>query len=154
MKRTVTLLILDGWGIGRNDATNPIHVAKPQNLSYIKQNYRAGALQASGIAVGLPWGEEGNSEVGHLTIGAGKVIYQHYPRITIAIRNKSFFNNAVLKNAFDYAIKNNVAVNCIGLLTSGNVHASLEHVEALIQYAHNAGVKKLNLHPISDGKDS
>lgn len=154
MRRTIVLLVLDGWGIGAHDKTNPIFIAEPPNINYLRANYRAGTLQASGIAVGLPWGEEGNSEVGHLTIGAGKVIYQHYPRISIAIRNRSFFKNAPLKAAFDLALKNQTAVNCIGLLTAGNVHASMEHVEALIQYARLAGVKKLNIHPVLDGKDS
>ncbi len=154
MRRTIVLLVLDGWGIGAHDNANPIFMAAPPNINYLRANYRAGTLQASGIAVGLPWGEEGNSEVGHLTMGAGKVLYQHYPRISIAIRNRSFFKNAALKSAFDAALKNQSAVNCIGLLTAGNVHASLEHVEALIQYAKLSGVKKLNIHPVTDGKDS
>ncbi len=154
MKRTVVLTIIDGWGIGRDDSTNPIHTTNPANLNYIKQNYLSGALQASGIAVGLPWGEEGNSEVGHLTIGAGKVIYQHYPRISLAIKSGEFFKNKVLKSAFDHSIKNNSGVNLIGLLTEGNVHSSFEHLEALIKYARISGVQKLNIHIETDGKDS
>ncbi len=154
MKRTIVLAILDGWGIGHHDSTNPINLANPVNINYIKRNYLAGALQASGIAVGLPWGEEGNSEVGHLTIGAGKIIYQHYPRISLAIKNGDFFQNKVLKSAFNHAIKNNSGVNLIGLLTEGNVHASFEHLEALIKYAKLAGVTKLNIHIETDGKDS
>src|SRR3990170_1519401 len=111
MKRQIVLLILDGWGIGLKDNSNPIYIADPQNLNRVKSNYLAGALQASGIAVGLPWGEEGNSEVGHLTIGAGKVIYQHFPRITLAVKNKDFFKNEVLVSAYEHAIKNSGAVN-------------------------------------------
>jgi len=154
MKRQIVLLILDGWGIGLKDNSNPIYIADPQNLNRVKSNYLAGALQASGIAVGLPWGEEGNSEVGHLTIGAGKVIYQHFPRITLSIRDGGFFKNPSFLGACAHAKKNNSALNLVGLLTEGNVHASLEHVFALIDLAKNNEVAKLNLHFFTDGKDS
>ena len=107
MRNTVVLVVLDGWGIGVEGDSNPIHVAKPKNIEYIKNNFPSGALQASGIAVGLPWGEEGNSEVGHLTMGAGKIIYQHYPRISLAVRDGSFFSNPTINGVFDHAQKNN-----------------------------------------------
>jgi 2,3-bisphosphoglycerate-independent phosphoglycerate mutase len=154
MKKTVVLLILDGFGIGRKDTSNPIFVAKPATLNFLKKNYRYGLLEASGIAVGLPWGEEGNSEVGHITLGAGKVVYQHYPRITLAIQNESFFKNEVLRKNFAYAISKDKAVHLIGALTSGHVHAATEHLLALIKFAKNEGVKKLYLHLITDGRDS
>ena len=155
-KRSVVLVILDGWGIGSDDFTNPIYVAKPKNIEYLKQNFPSGSLQASGIAVGLPWGEEGNSEVGHLNMGAGKIIYQNYPRITMAIRNGEFFKNETLKKAFDHAKENNASVNFVGLLTEANVHASFEHLEALIKFAEkeNFPPEKVNLHLITDGRDS
>ncbi len=154
MRNAIVLLIIDGWGIGRKDYSNPIHVAKPKNLNYIKSRYLAGSLQSSGIAVGLPWGEEGNSEVGHLTIGAGKVIYQHYPKITIAVRNKSFASNPAFLGAASHVKKNGSAFHIVGLLSSGNVHSSLEHLEALISVAREAQVPRLNLHLFADGKDS
>ncbi len=154
MKRTCVLLVLDGWGVGRNDFSNPIQVAQPKTIDFIKHHYPIGALQASGISVGLPWNEEGNSEVGHLTIGAGKVIYQHYPRITLAIQNGDFFKNPVFLNAFEHVQKNNSALNIIGLLTEGNIHASFEHLEALLQCAKDRGVSQVNLHMFLDGKDS
>src|SRR3989338_6999048 len=119
-KKMLALIILDGWGIGREDAGNPIAQVKPKTIEYIKSHYLSGALQASGIAVGLPWNEVGNSEVGHLTIGAGKVIYQHYPRITLAIQRGDFFKNKVFLDAFAHAAKNNSAVNIAGLLTEGS----------------------------------
>ncbi len=153
-KRTVVLIILDGWGMGSADESNPIHAVNPQNINYLKANFPSGSLQASGISVGLPWGEEGNSEVGHLTLGAGKTVYQYYPKITLAIRDRSFFKNEVFKNAFTHAKKNNSAVNLIGLLSAGNVHSSLEHLEALIQFAEEEKVSKLNLHLFTDGRDS
>ncbi len=154
MKRATVFVVLDGFGIGRRDATNPIHLANPANINYIKQNYLSGALQASGIAVGLPWGEVGNSEVGHITLGAGKVVYQHYPRISLTIKDGGFFKNNAIALAFTHAEKNNSGVNLIGLLSEGNVHASFEHLEALIKSAKRTGVKKLNIHIITDGKDS
>jgi len=152
--RSVILIILDGWGIGRKDYSNPLYIAKPKNIDYVKTHYLSGALQSSGIAVGLPWDEEGNSEVGHLTIGAGKIIYQHFPRITLSIQNGEFFKNRVLLQTFEHAKKNNSAVHLAGLLTQGNVHSSLEHVRALIACAKKQGVAELNLHFFSDGKDS
>ena len=154
MKRTIVLIILDGWGIGRNDESNPIHMVNPENFRWLEENFPTGSLQASGISVGLPWGETGNSEVGHLTIGAGKVIYQYYPRITLSIQDESFFKNPALKNAFEHARKNGSGVNFVGLLTKANVHASLEHLQALIRMAEQEKIDNVKLHLFADGKDS
>lgn len=151
--RTIVLIVLDGWGLGREDESNPVHMVRPQTFKWLQENYPVTSLQASGISVGLPWGEVGNSEVGHLTLGAGKVVYQYYPRITLAIRDKSFFENAALKDAFAHANKNNSAVNLVGLLSKGNVHASIEHLEALIKMAEQDGVPQVKLHLFADGKD-
>ncbi|MEK7608632.1 MAG: 2,3-bisphosphoglycerate-independent phosphoglycerate mutase [Patescibacteria group bacterium] len=153
MKKTVVLMILDGWGIGRDDESNPIHVVNPQALKWIEENYPVTSLQASGISVGLPWGEVGNSEVGHLTIGAGKVIYQYYPRIVMSIADGTFFKNETLRKVCDHAKKNNSSINFVGLLTKGNVHASLEHLHALIKLAKEEGVSRVKLHLFADGKD-
>jgi 2,3-bisphosphoglycerate-independent phosphoglycerate mutase len=127
-------------------------MVQPQTFKWLQDNYPVTSLQASGISVGLPWGEVGNSEVGHLTLGAGKVVYQYYPRITLAIRDKTFFSNEALKSSFDHAKKNNSAVNLVGLLSKGNVHASIEHLEALMKMAEQEGVP-LKLHLFADGKD-
>jgi len=153
-KRTIVLIILDGWGIGQPNDSNPIYVVNPSSINYIKANFPAGLLQASGISVGLPWGEEGNSEVGHLNLGAGKIIYQYYPRISLAIRDGSFFENKALLGAFEHAKENNSSVNLIGLLGQGNVHSSLEHLLALIEFAEKENISKLNLHLFTDGRDS
>src|SRR5579872_4924802 len=110
-KKVAILIVLDGWGIGANDESNPIYVVKPKSFEWLHANYPTTSLQASGISVGLPWGEVGNSEVGHLTLGAGKVLYQYYPKITMAIQDGSFFENKVLKDAFDHVRKNNSTVN-------------------------------------------
>lgn len=153
-KRSVVLIILDGWGIGLANESNPIYITNPPNINYLKANFPSGSLQASGIGVGLPWGEEGNSEVGHFNLGAGKIIYQNFPRINLAIRDKSFFENAALKNAFEHARRNNSNVNLVGLLSEGNVHSSFEHLLALIEFAKKEKISKLNLHLFTDGRDS
>ncbi|MBI3589622.1 MAG: 2,3-bisphosphoglycerate-independent phosphoglycerate mutase [Candidatus Liptonbacteria bacterium] len=152
MKRTVLLVILDGWGLGQKNQSNPVHVADPQSFKWLEENFPVTSLQASGISVGLPWGEVGNSEVGHLTIGAGKVIYQYFPRITLTIRDRTFFQNEALEGAFNHARKNNSAVNLVGLLTEGTVHASLDHLLALIEMGEKEKVP-VKLHLFSDGKD-
>src|SRR3989344_1482521 len=149
----VILVILDGWGLGAQDTTNPIYNVKPNSINYIKSHFPAGALQASGIAVGLPWEEGGNSEVGHLTIGAGKVLYQHFPRISLSVKDGSFFENPALKSAFLHARKNNSSVHLIGLLTDGNVHASFEHLAALVEMAKKENCENLYLQLWSDGRD-
>jgi len=153
MKRTVVLLILDGWGVGRSDESNPLYVVNPERIRWMSENFPLGSLQASGINVGLPWGEIGNSEVGHLTLGAGKIIYQYYPKITLAIRDRSFFENPVLRGAMRHAKKNSGRVHLVGLASRGNVHASLDHLKALIEMAEKDDVPYV-LHLFTDGKDS
>jgi len=150
----MTLIVLDGWGIGDENESNPIHVVKPKTIAWIEENFPSTSLQASGIGVGLPWGEVGNSEVGHLTLGAGKIIYQYYPRITLAIRDRSFFQNPALRGAIEHAKKHDSSLNLAGLLSKGNVHASIDHLGALIEMAKKEGVKNIRLHLFSDGKDS
>lgn len=136
------------------DESNPIYKANLPTMDYIQSNFPGGALQASGIAVGLPYDEEGNSEVGHLTLGAGRVVSQHFPEISAAIANGSFFKNKVLLDAFQWAKEKKSAVHLVGLLTDGNVHASLEHLEALIKMSESSGVDNFFLHLFSDGRDS
>jgi 2,3-bisphosphoglycerate-independent phosphoglycerate mutase len=153
-KRTFVLIVLDGWGIGSNDESNPIYIAKPAAFALLHDNYPVTSLQASGIAIGLPWGEVGNSEVGHLTLGAGKVLYQYYPKIMLAIRDGTFFKNKVLKDACAHARASGGAINFAGLLTKANVHASLDHLRALIKMAEQEKVPKINLHLFADAKDS
>ncbi|MCL4405924.1 MAG: 2,3-bisphosphoglycerate-independent phosphoglycerate mutase [Patescibacteria group bacterium] len=152
--KKVVLVVLDGWGIGPKDRSNPIWVAAPKSIDYIKQNFPLVSLQASGIAVGLPWQEEGNSEIGHLTLGSGRVVYQPFPRITMAIKDGSFLKNEVLLNAINYAKQNNVRLHFVGLFGEANVHSSLEHLQALIKMAVDNGVPDFRLHLITDGRDS
>ncbi|KKU94544.1 MAG: 2,3-bisphosphoglycerate-independent phosphoglycerate mutase [Candidatus Jorgensenbacteria bacterium GW2011_GWA1_48_13] len=154
MKRTYVLTILDGWGLGKLIESNPIHAASPETIKFLESSFPAAALQASGVAIGLPFEEEGNSEVGHLTLGAGKIIYQHYPRIMMKIEDGSFFKNKFLKEAFARAREKNSAVHLAGLLTSGNVHASFRHLAALIEMAKRESCQNLFIHVFADGKDS
>jgi len=153
MAKPVVLIIFDGWGIGEENDANPLRAAKLPNIAWLQKNMPVTSLEASGISVGLPWGETGNSEVGHLTMGAGKVIYQHYPRITLAIQDKTFFSNAVLKNLFEHARAHKGRVHFIGLLSEGNTHASIEHLESLISMAAAEKSPDLFLHLFGDGKD-
>lgn len=154
MKKTFVLVVLDGWGLGRSDETNPIYIVNPKNFAWLNENFPVTSLQTSGISVGLPWGEVGNSEVGHLTLGAGKVLYQYYPKITMMIWDKTFFLNPALKNACAHARKNNSAINFVGLLSKGNVHASLDHVQALLKMAEMEKIENVRLHLFADGKDT
>lgn len=153
MKPTTVLIVLDGWGIGHQDDSNPMRKAKLPTFDWLYEHFPVTSLQASGISVGLPWGETSNSEVGHLTIGAGKVIYQYYPRITLSIRDNTFFQNQALLSACEHARKNNSAVNIIGILSKGNVHGSAEHIMALVKLAEEQQVP-YKIHIWADGKDT
>ncbi|OGM91182.1 phosphoglycerate mutase (2,3-diphosphoglycerate-independent) [Candidatus Wolfebacteria bacterium RIFCSPHIGHO2_01_FULL_48_22] len=153
MRNTVVLIVLDGWGIGRDDASNPIHAVQPKTIAYIKNNFPSGSLQASGIAVGLPWGEEGNSEVGHLTMGIGKVVYQHFPRVSLSISDGTFQKNEALLGAFEHARKNNSRVHLMGLVGQANVHSSMEHLRELIKMLDGEKLPYI-IHAFTDGRDS
>ncbi len=153
MRRTVLLVVLDGFGLGPQDHSNPVWAAQPKTLLGLMRDYPTTSLQASGIEVGLPWGEIGNSEVGHLTLGAGRVMYQHFPRITMSIHDGSFFKNEALMNALAHAKTQNRPIHFVGLLTDVPVHAHIEHLQALMKAATDAGVP-FWLHLFTDGKDS
>lgn len=153
MKPRVVLLILDGWGIGEKNTSNPIHVMQPKNIEFIKRNFPSGSLQASGLAVGLPWREEGNSEVGHLTMGIGRVVYQHFPRISLSIQDGSFQKNEAIQGAIQHALQHNATLHLAGLISDGNVHSALPHVHELIALAQKAGVS-WKLHVFTDGRDT
>ncbi len=152
--RPVVLTILDGWGYSKQKHGNAILNAKTPNIDSIQQNYPSLLLQASGKAAGMTWGESGNSEVGHLTIGAGRVIFQYLSRINKAIDNDSFFSNEVLAKAIRHVHDNNSTLHIAGLLTSGSVHAYLAHLFALVDLAKRNNVINLKLHLFTDGKDS
>ena len=152
--KSIILAILDGWGIRQSKQGNAIAQANIPNIKQIEKNYPSCSLQASGIAVGLPWNEAGNSEVGHLTIGAGRVIYQYLPRISLEIKNGQFFKNPAFIKTVLHVRKNNSVLHLIGLISSGNVHSYLEHLYGLLEFARQEKIKKLCLHLFADGKDA
>ncbi|MBI3442809.1 MAG: 2,3-bisphosphoglycerate-independent phosphoglycerate mutase [Candidatus Sungbacteria bacterium] len=152
--KPLLLIILDGFGISLEKEGNPLAEARLPTFHAIEQNYPFTTLQASGGAVGLPWGEAGNSEVGHLTIGAGRVIYHHLPRIITSIHDGSFFENPALVQAAEYVIKNNTNLHIAGLVSSGSVHAYVDHLYALLDLLKERQVPRVYLHIFSDGKDA
>ncbi len=154
MNKKVLLMILDGWGIATNKAVSAIDNAKTPFVSSLYGKYANSKLEASGLAVGLPAGQMGNSEVGHMNIGAGRVVYQDLVRINKAVEEKELDTNPVLLEAFDYARKNNKNVHFIGLVSDGGVHSHIEHLKGLITIAHNNRVKNLFVHAFTDGRDT
>lgn len=152
MKKPLMLMILDGFGIAEKEG-NAICAANTPNLDKIFSQYPTTKLNASGLAVGLPEGQMGNSEVGHTNIGAGRVVYQDLTRITKAIQDGDFFTNKALLNAVDSAIKNNSSLHLFGLLSNGGVHSHNTHLYALLKLAKDRGLSKVYIHAFLDGRD-
>jgi 2,3-bisphosphoglycerate-independent phosphoglycerate mutase len=152
--KPVVLIVLDGWGESSNYRGNAIRKAKLPTIQKFNSFYPLALLQASGSSVGLPWGEPGNSEVGHITLGTGRIIYQSMPRITLSIQDGSFYTNEELLKATQNVKKNNSALHLMGLIGQGSVHSYLEHLYALIDLAKKEHVTKLYLHLFTDGRDS
>ena len=148
------LLILDGWGYGRQDNSDAAYAANTPFFDSLLKNYPNSKLEASGEAVGLPAGQMGNSEVGHMNLGAGRVVYQELGRINKAISDGSILTNQTLVDAFDYAKKNNKAVHFIGLVSDGGVHAHINHLKGLCDAANDQGLKNVFIHGFLDGRDT
>jgi 2,3-bisphosphoglycerate-independent phosphoglycerate mutase len=148
MKRTVCLLILDGWGVGRRDITNAIYAANPPHFNALKSQYCSGSLLAHGIAIGLPWEAPGTGEAGHLTIGAGRAVYQPLPQITLSIRDRSFFSNPLLTKCFQGLAGAGKSLHLVGTLDEKEEYSSLEHIHALITSALDAGIRRIRIHAI------
>ncbi|MBC7614964.1 MAG: 2,3-bisphosphoglycerate-independent phosphoglycerate mutase [Pedobacter sp.] len=152
--KKLILLILDGWGYGNKDGADAAYIANTPFFDSMLHTYPNSKLAASGEAVGLPDGQMGNSEVGHMNLGAGRVVYQELGRINKAIRDHSFHQNEVLINAFEYAKNNHKAVHFIGLVSDGGVHAHINHLKALCDAANENGVKDVFIHAFLDGRDT
>ncbi len=150
----VVLVILDGWGIAPKSEGNAISIAKTPYMDRYWASYPHTQLQASGQAVGLPRGEDGNTETGHLNLGAGRIVYQELERINMSIADGSFFENKAILNAFAHATENNSNLHAMGLIGAGGVHSNIEHIFALIQLAKRKKFKNLYLHLFTDGRDS
>ena len=153
MKKPFMLMILDGFGLKDEAFGNAIAAASTPNLDKIFETYPFAQLRASGLAVGLPEGQMGNSEVGHLNIGAGRVVYQELTRITKAINDGAFNGNAALLDAVAHAQKTGGAVHIMGLLSDGGVHSHIRHIKAALSMASLRGASKIYLHCFLDGRD-
>ena len=154
MDKKVLLMILDGWGIGKNDSTNAIYTAGQPNIDALIAKYPSSQLSASGEDVGLPEGQMGNSEVGHLNIGAGRVVYQDLVKINKACQNKTLLENKEVKAVYDYAKESGKALHFMGLLSNGGVHSSIEQLFAFLDVAKEYGLDKVYVHCFMDGRDT
>ncbi len=154
MSKTLTaLIILDGFGISQSQKANAVSAANTPHLDAIFAKYPHTQLNASGMAVGLPEGQMGNSEVGHLNIGAGRVVYQELTRITKSIQDGDFFENPALVHAMDHAKQHGKALHLFGLLSDGGVHSHIEHIFAAVEMAKRRGLQKVYVHCFMDGRD-
>lgn len=154
-KKPVLLVILDGFGISFEKKGNPLVSAKIPNFKEISENYPGALLRASGVEVGLSWGEMGNSEVGHMNLGSGMVVYQDLSRINIAIQDKTFFEIPVWKKVFDHTAKNNSDLHLMGLVSNGGVHGHIDHLFALLKLIKDKKFKgKVFIHFFADGRDA
>ena len=152
--KKIMLLILDGYGINKSDFGNAIKEAKTPVMDKLLMMYPNSELEASGTFVGLPKGQMGNSEVGHMTIGSGRVTPQPLTYINEKIKNKEFFDNELLNNTIDYVLENNSNLHLIGLLSNGGVHSSINHFYAVLALAKMKGLKNIVLDIITDGRDT
>lgn len=154
MKKQAILIVLDGWGYREDDKDNAISAAKTPNFDKLWSTYPHTTLKASGLSVGLPEGQMGNSEVGHTTIGAGSIIHTDLVRINKAIEDGTLGDNEALKKIFDHVVENDSTLHLPGLLSPGGVHSHKEHLYAILQEAKKAGLKKVAIHVFTDGRDT
>ena len=154
MNKKVLLMILDGWGIAKNPKVSAVDSAQTPYINSLYKKYPHSKLEASGLAVGLPAGQMGNSEVGHMNIGAGRVVYQDLVRVNKAVEDKELDSNPVLMEAISYAKKNNKPFHLIGLLSDGGVHSHIDHLKGLCTIANNHGLTKVFIHAFMDGRDT
>jgi 2,3-bisphosphoglycerate-independent phosphoglycerate mutase len=152
--KKIALIILDGWGYGRNDESNAIVAAHTPFFDSLISNYPNSKLEASGTAVGLPAGQMGNSEVGHMNLGAGRVVYQELGRIHKAVEDNELPGNPVLKEAFEYAKQSGKKVHLIGLVSDGGVHSHIKHIKGLCDATKVYDLNKVFIHAFLDGRDT
>ena len=154
MKKKVMLMILDGWGIAIDNKVSAVAAAKTPYINSLYERYPHSTLEASGLAVGLPAEQMGNSEVGHMNIGAGRIVYQDLVRINKAVDEKELDVNPVLGDAINYAKKNHKAFHLIGLVSNGGVHSHVDHLKGIATIAHQNGLDKVFVHAFMDGRDT
>jgi 2,3-bisphosphoglycerate-independent phosphoglycerate mutase len=154
IKKPVALIVLDGWGYREEKEHNAIAEAKTPFFDELWRDYPHSLLEASGLAVGLPEGQMGNSEVGHTTIGAGKTVFTDLVRISESAKRGGFGDNEALQKLFSHAVKNNSTLHLLGLIGTGGVHAHSDHLIAVLKSAKEAGVKRVAIHAFADGRDT
>ncbi len=152
-KNLVMLVVMDGYGLSSETVGNAIVAAKKPNLDYLFSNYPNTVLESSGEAVGLPRGQMGNSEVGHLNLGAGRIVYQSLTRINIAVRDQNLEKVPAINKAINKALENKSKLHIMGLLSDGGVHSHIEHILYLLEAAVKSGVKETVVHAFLDGRD-
>jgi 2,3-bisphosphoglycerate-independent phosphoglycerate mutase len=154
VSKKVVLMILDGWGIAPNEKVSAVDAANTPFIDSLYPKYPHSKLEASGLAVGLPAGQMGNSEVGHMNLGAGRIVYQNLVRINKVVTENTLIEEPVLAEAFEYAKTNHKKMHFIGLVSDGGVHSHIEHLKSLCGAAHLAGLEKVFIHAFSDGRDT
>jgi 2,3-bisphosphoglycerate-independent phosphoglycerate mutase len=152
--KKVILIIMDGWGLGQVSGADAIQQANAPFVKSLYQKYPHTTLITCGEEVGLPEGQMGNSEVGHLNLGAGRIVYQELQRIHVAIRDQSFFSNPALLASIDYAIRENKALHLLGLVSDGGVHSHTDHLKAITKLCKEKGLSKVYIHAFTDGRDT
>jgi 2,3-bisphosphoglycerate-independent phosphoglycerate mutase len=153
-KRKIILIIMDGWGLGKSKASDAIQNAHTAFVSSLYAKYAHTTLVTCGEAVGLPEGQMGNSEVGHLNLGAGRIVYQELQRINVAIRDGSFAKNGVLLESIRFAKTNNKPLHLLGLVSDGGVHSHINHLKGLVDICKKEGLNNVFIHAFTDGRDT
>ncbi|WOC39398.1 2,3-bisphosphoglycerate-independent phosphoglycerate mutase [Polaribacter sp. HL-MS24] len=153
MNKKVILMILDGWGITQDPKVSAIYKAKTPYINSLYTKYAHASLRTDGEHVGLPEGQMGNSEVGHMNLGAGRIVYQNLARINKAVREKTLGTEKALLNAFNYAKENNKSVHLLGLVSDGGIHSHINHLKGILDVAKENAVDNVFLHAFSDGRD-
>ena len=153
MNKKVILLILDGWGVTQNPSVSAIFNAKTPYINSLYDLYPSSELRTDGEHVGLPKGQMGNSEVGHMNLGAGRIVYQNLAKINMAVRKGKLAKETELLKAFNYAKENNKNVHLLGLISNGGIHSHIDHAKGLLDAAHKNNVDNVYLHAFTDGRD-
>ena len=152
-QKKVILVIMDGWGLGKVASSDAIQHANVPFTKSLYSKYPNTTLITCGEAVGLPDGQMGNSEVGHLNLGAGRVVYQELQRINVAVRDGSFAKNEIFLQAIQYAKANNKPLHLLGLVSNGGVHSNINHLKAIVDICKAEGLKEVFIHAFTDGRD-
>ena len=153
MNKKVILMILDGWGKSPDPKISAIDNANIPFINSLYSKYPSAQLRTDGLNVGLPEGQMGNSEVGHMNLGAGRIVYQDLAKINLAVQNKTFNKEKAIDDAFIYAKEYDKSIHFLGLVSDGGVHSHINHLKGLVDAAYDIGIKKAYIHAFTDGRD-